>query len=224
MAGARLRARAHRVDPQLLPELAPEVGSSCRLMPGTVTSRMRGRGRVRPPRRQAARAHPRGARRARARGRRPRHRQRRRSAIDYPDKARELGEAILARRRRARRARLRLRRRRVGRRLQAAGDPRRDLPRRLLRAPGRRARRHERALPRLRGRRRRARRPSSCARSSRHDSTGGALRQEIGESRSNGKVMHMAKSTTASAVPSTGRASGSTPSRASWLADGSSSS
>ena len=78
--------------------------------------------------------------------------------IDYPDKARELGEAIRTRRGRARRPRLRLGRRRLGRGLQAARDPRRDLPRHVLRAPGRRARRHERALPRLGDRRRRARR------------------------------------------------------------------
>ena len=49
--------------------------------------------------------------------------------IDYPDKARELGDGDPSRRGRARRPRLRLRRRRVGRRLQDPGHPRRDLPR-----------------------------------------------------------------------------------------------
>ena len=116
-----------------------------------------GRGRIRPPRREAARARARGARRAGPRGRRSRHGFRRRAGRLSGQGARaRRGDARRAGR--ARRARLRLGRRRVGRRVQAGGDPRRDLPRRLLGAPGRRARRHERALPRLGGRRRRARR------------------------------------------------------------------
>ena len=73
--------------------------------------------------------------------------------IDYPDKARELGEAIL--RGDAERGVL-VCGSGVGASVAACKmprDPRRDLPRRLLRAPGRRARRHERALPGLGGRR-----------------------------------------------------------------------
>ena len=57
---------------------------------------------------------------------------------------------------RPRRARLRQRRRRIGRRLQDDRDPGVGLPRHVLGPPGRRARRHERALPR-----RPDRRPSS---------------------------------------------------------------
>ena len=50
--------------------------------------------------------------------------------IDYPDKARELGEAIQQGAGRARRPRLRLGRRRGRRRLQDDRHPRGDLPRR----------------------------------------------------------------------------------------------
>ena len=70
--------------------------------------------------------------------------------IDYPDKARELGDGDSARRGRARHPRLRLRGRRLGRGVEDRRDPRRGLPRHVLGAPGRRARRHERALPRSR--------------------------------------------------------------------------
>ena len=129
-----------------------------------------GRGRVRPPRRQAARARARGAGGAR-------HEvvdlgtDTDAVRIDYPDKARELGEAI--QRGGAERGVL-VCGSGVGasrRGLQDARDPRRDLPRRLLRAPGCRARRHERALPRLGDRRRRAGRRARPRRSSARGST-----------------------------------------------------
>ena len=71
--------------------------------------------------------------------------------IDYPDKAREVGEAI--RGGDAERGVL-VCGSGVGAAVAACKmrrDPRRDLPRHLLGAPGRRARRHERALPRLGG-------------------------------------------------------------------------
>ena len=84
--------------------------------------------------------------------------------------------AIRARRGRARRARLRLGRRRLDRGDEDRRDPRCDLPRRVFRAPGRRARRHERALPRLGGRRALARaRSSSTPSSARRSSPRGAI-------------------------------------------------
>ena len=123
-----------------------------------------GRRRVRPSRRRPARGGARGARRPR--GDRPRHPRRRASGSTTRTRRSEVGEAILGGRGRARRARLRLGRRRGDRRLQDRRHPRRDLPRPLQRAPGRRARRHERALPRLGDRRRRRSRASSSASSS----------------------------------------------------------
>ena len=69
--------------------------------------------------------------------------------IDYPDKARELGEVIQDGR--AERGIL-VCGSGVGASVAACKldrHPRGDLPRRLQRAPGRRARRHERALPRI---------------------------------------------------------------------------
>ena len=105
-----------------------------------------------------------------ARGGRPRHGHRRR-ADRLPGQGARAGRGDPARRRGARRARLRLRGRRLRRRLQDARDPRRDLPRRLLRPPGRRARRHERALPRLRGDRRASSPSTSSAPSSARAST-----------------------------------------------------
>ena len=80
-------------------------------------SRDESRGRVRPPRRQAARAHPGGARRARPRDGRPRHRHRR-QAHRLPGQGARGGGGDPRRRRRARRPRLRLGRGRLGRRLQ----------------------------------------------------------------------------------------------------------
>ena len=67
--------------------------------------------------------------------------------IDYPDKAQEVGDAI--RSGDAERGVL-VCGSGVGASVAAcklAGHPRGDLPRHVLRAPGRRARRHERALP-----------------------------------------------------------------------------
>ena len=119
----------------------------------TVRSAREGRGRLRPPRREAARARSSQSSRGSATRSSISAPTPTPSRIDYPDKAREVGEAI--RTAHAERGVLVCGsgRRRLGRRLQARRHPRCDLPRRLLRPPGRRARRHERALPRLRGRR-----------------------------------------------------------------------
>ena len=127
---------AHRVDAQLLAELAPELVRSA---PCGRILRSRRRGNVRYRMRVAVAFDHRGVKlrervleRARGpapRGRRPRHRHRRR-AHRLPGQGARAGRGDPSRRRRARRARLRLGRRRVGRRLQARRDPRRDLPRR----------------------------------------------------------------------------------------------
>ena len=90
--------------------------------------------------------------------------------VDYPDRARVVGEAIL--RGEAERGVLVCGSGvgAVGRRLQDRRHPGCDLPRFVLRASGGRARRHERPLPRLGDRRGvarpRARRPRSCGASS----------------------------------------------------------
>ena len=170
---------ADRVDAQLLAQLAPQLGVVQSLASwAESTNRQRGNVRtdarccrLRPPGREAARA-------ACSRRFAPWATRSSISApttaasrIDYPDKAQEIGDAIRAGDAERGVLRLRLGRRRVGRGLQARRNPRRDLPRHVLRAPGRRARRHERALPGLA----RSSAPSSpwssCARSSRHDST-----------------------------------------------------
>ncbi len=74
-----------------------------------------------------------------------------------------------------------------GRGVQAGRYPRRDLPRHLQRAPGRRARRHERALPRLRGRRAVARARARRCVSRRDLRRRRALRRAPPEGRANGK-------------------------------------
>ena len=96
--------------------------------------------------------------------------------VDYPDIAQASATAIRDGRARAGRPRLRLRRRRLGGRVQDPGHPRGDLPRRVLGAPGRRARRHERALPRLGDRRAVARaRAGRSGSSPRRSSARGAI-------------------------------------------------
>ena len=152
---ARVRdgARADGVDAELLSQLAPAlvIGHA-----GNVAIGARRR-RFRSPRGQARSRRSRGAI-GDARARRARSRHGQPGAADRLSGQGPRSRGGPARGRcGARRARLRLRGGGLGGGEQARRHPCGGLPRRLLGAPGRRARRHERPLPGLRGRRRRAR-------------------------------------------------------------------